>query len=118
MHRNFYDRTATNHSFTPQELVWLFIPTAGKLQPRWEGKWKVVEMKGPVTVEITGTKVVHINRVRHRNQPFETPKYTSNYLQPGRSVAARANRTLLYTTQSTNCKQTLPSTPEKPTRLV
>ena len=39
-------------------------------------------MKGPVTVEITDgrrTKVVHINRVRHRDQPFETPEYTSNY---------------------------------------
>ena len=30
----YYDRTATNHSFTPQELVWLSIPTAGKLQLR------------------------------------------------------------------------------------
>ena len=43
-------------------------------------------MKGPVTVEITDgrrTKVVHINRVRHCNQPFEAPEYTSNYSQRG-----------------------------------
>ena len=82
----YYDRTSTNRSFTPQELVWLSIPVAGKLQPRWEGKWKVVEMKGPVTVEITDgrrTKVVHINRVRHHDQSFKTPEYTSNHPQPG-----------------------------------
>ena len=34
----YYDKTSINRSFTPQELVWLSIPTAGKLQPRWEGK--------------------------------------------------------------------------------
>ena len=82
----YYDKVSINRSFTPQELVWLSIPIAGKLQPRWEGKWKVVEMKGPVTVQITDgrrTKVVHINRLRHRNQPFEAPEYASNYFQRG-----------------------------------
>ena len=57
------------------------IPTVGKLQLRWEGKWKVVQMKSPVTVKITDgrrTRVVHINRVRHRNQPVETPEFTTN----------------------------------------
>ena len=29
-----YDKLSTSHSFTPQELVWLSIPMAGKLQPR------------------------------------------------------------------------------------
>ena len=28
-----YDKSSTSRSFTPQELVWLSIPTAGKLQP-------------------------------------------------------------------------------------
>ena len=35
---------------------------AGKLQPCWEGKWQVIEMKGLVKVEITDgrrTQVVH-----------------------------------------------------------
>ena len=38
-------------------------------------------MKNPVTVKITDgrrTRVVHANRVRHRNQPVETPEYTTN----------------------------------------
>ena len=76
-----YDKSSTSRSFTTQELVWLSIPTAGKLQPRWEGKWKVIQMKSPVTVKITDgrrIRVVHINRVRHRNQPVETPEYTTN----------------------------------------
>ena len=76
-----YDKSSTSRSFTPQELVWLSIPTAGKLQPRWEGKWKVIQMQSPVTVKITDgrrTRVVHVNRVRHRNQPVETPEYTTN----------------------------------------
>ena len=101
----YYDRTATNRSFTPQELVWLSIPTAGKLQPRWEGKWKVVEMKGPVTVEITDgrrTKVVHINRVRHRDQPFETPEYTSNYPQPGLWQPGQTEHYIQHEAQTVN----------------
>ena len=101
----YYDRTATNRSFTPQELVWLSIPTAGKLQPRWEGKWKVVEMKGPVTVEITDgrrTKVVHINQVRHRDQPFETPEYTSNYPQPGLWQPGQTEHYIQHEAQTVN----------------
>ena len=80
-----YDRSSTNHSFAPQELIWLSIPTAGKLQPRWEGKWNVIQMKSPVTVQITDgkrTRVVHVDRVRHHNQPVETPYRTLNNLGP------------------------------------
>ena len=43
-------------------------------------------MKGPVTVEITDgrrTKVVHVNRVRHRNQPVEAPEHSNNDPGPG-----------------------------------
>ena len=51
--------------------MWLSIPTAGKLDPRWEGKWKVKIMRSPVTMEITDgkrTKVVHVNRLQPRIQ--------------------------------------------------
>ena len=101
----YYDRTSTNRSFTPQELVWLSIPMAGKLQPRWERKWKVVEMKGPVTVEITDgrrTKVVHINRVQHCDQPFETPEYTSNYPQPGLWQPGQTEHYIQHEAQTVN----------------
>ena len=104
----YYDRSSTSRAFTPQELVWLSIPTAGKLQPRWEGKWKVVEMKGPVTVEITDgrrTKVVHVNRVRHRNQPVEAP------------VASNTNRTF-HTARNTYFRETLSSATKTSSRPV
>ena len=97
----YYDRSSTSRAFTPQELVWLSIPTAGKLQPRWEGKWKVVEMKGPVTVEITDgrrTKVVHVNRVRHRNQPVKAPEHSSNDPGPGHWHPTQAEHFILQET--------------------
>ena len=49
--------------------VWLFVPTAGKLDPRWEGGWIIQAVKSPVTVQISDgqrTKVVHVNCVRYR----------------------------------------------------
>ena len=52
--------------------MWLSVPTSGKLQPRWEGKWTVVELKTPINLKITNgakTKVVHTNRVQHRCIP-------------------------------------------------
>ncbi len=61
-----YDRRATQRSFTVGDCVWLSVPTAGKLDPRWEGGWYVKTVKSPVTYEITDdrrTKVVHINIV-------------------------------------------------------
>lgn len=51
------------------ESVWLSIPTAGKLDPRWEGKWIIKSIKSPVTFEIADgkrCKVVHVNRLRRR----------------------------------------------------
>ena len=55
-------------------------------------------MKGPVTVEITDgrrTKVVHVNRVRHRNQPDEAPEYTSNDPGPGQWHPAQTEHFIL-----------------------
>ena len=34
------------------DLIWLSIPTAGKLSSRWEGGWKIDEVKSPVTMKI------------------------------------------------------------------
>ena len=67
-----YDQRAKEHTFIPGDSVWLTIPTARKLDPKWEGEWVIKAMKGPVTVEICSgkqTKVVHINRLRHRYVP-------------------------------------------------
>ena len=70
--KNHYDKTSVTRTFSVGEPVWLSVPTAGKLQPRWEGNWTVQEIKGPVNLKITDGKrirVVHKNRVQHRLQP-------------------------------------------------
>ena len=70
--KNHYDKTSVTRTFSVGEPVWLSVPTAGKLQPRWEGNWTVQEIKGPVNLKITDGKrirVVHKNRVQHRVQP-------------------------------------------------
>ena len=53
----------------------------GKLQPKWQGKWKVIEVKTPINVKITDgqtTKVVHVNRLQHRKQPQPDTVPSSN----------------------------------------
>ena len=70
-----YDQRATPRSFQTGDTVWLSRPTAGKLEPRWEGEWRVKSVKSPCTMEITDgqrTRVVHVNRLRHRVQPTVT----------------------------------------------
>ena len=37
-----YDKYIRIRTFKAGDLVWLSIPTAGKLDPRWEGGWKVM----------------------------------------------------------------------------
>ncbi|KAL5491894.1 hypothetical protein EMCRGX_G017263 [Ephydatia muelleri] len=69
-----YDKTykARGRKFKIGEAVWLSIPTAGKLQSRCEGMWIVKAIKSEVNLEISDgvrTKVVHVNRIRHRLQP-------------------------------------------------
>ena len=66
------DRHSAERPFEPGDLVWLSVPTAGKLDLRWEGNWTVRRVKSPVTVEISDgdrTKVVHTNRLHIRIQP-------------------------------------------------
>ena len=72
LNRIFYDRSSVQRSFKVNDPVWLSIPTAGKLDLKWEGEWKVVSIKSPVNVEISNgkqTKAVHINRLQHRILP-------------------------------------------------
>jgi len=67
-----YDQHAKEHTFIPGDPVWLSIPTAGKLDPMWEGEWVIKPIKGPITVEIgcgKWTKVVHINRLSYHYIP-------------------------------------------------
>ena len=69
--KSSYDNQSRVTKFGKADLVWLSNPTAGKLSPRWEGGWKVQEIKSPVTMKITNghhSKVVHVNRLRHRIQ--------------------------------------------------
>eukprot|EP00731_Ephydatia_muelleri_P021178 Em0013g905a len=44
-HKGAYDQKSAERRFKTGDLVWLSIPTAGKLDPRWEGKWKVKMLK-------------------------------------------------------------------------
>ena len=67
-----HDKQSRACSFVAGAPVWLSIPTRGKLQPKWQGNWEVLEIKSPTNVKITNgqtTKVVHVNRLRHRKQP-------------------------------------------------
>ena len=67
-----YNRFTKLQQFAPGDLVWLSIPNASKLAPHWEGEWKVIEVKNNVNVKISNenqSKVVHVNRLRHRFQP-------------------------------------------------
>ena len=78
-----YDRLSQKRVFRQGDPVWLSLPTAGKLSPRWEGRWTVKAVKSPVTMEVTTgdqTKVVHINRLRHRIQP--QPEAAQNMKTP------------------------------------
>ena len=73
--KHSYDnRASTPPSFQVGNPVWLSVPTAGKLDPKWEGEWTVKSVKSPVSIEISNdsknsTRVVHANRLRHRNVP-------------------------------------------------
>ena len=70
--KSAYDQHSLPTVYSVGDLVWLSIPTAGKLDPRWEGRWKIKSIKSPVNMEIMDglrTKIVHINRLQHRIQP-------------------------------------------------
>jgi len=67
----YYDKHSHVHSFVPGDLVWLSNPRSGKLQPRWQGKWRIPETKSPTDIKISdgqSIKVVHVNRLQHCKQ--------------------------------------------------
>ena len=47
-----YDQHSRKASFLAGDTVWLFRPTVGKLEPRWEGGWIVKSVKSSVNMEI------------------------------------------------------------------
>ena len=65
-----YDSTTKSRTLKVGDAVWLHIPTAGKLEARWEG-WTVKEALSPVNAAIghtttARTRVVHVNRLQQR----------------------------------------------------
>ena len=45
--KHVYDHHSKAPSFSAGQNVWLSVPTAGKLDPRWEGEWVVKSVKNP-----------------------------------------------------------------------
>ena len=66
-----FDSHAKLRSFKEGDPVWLSIPKSSKLGSKWEGKWIIKSVKNEINMEITDgtrTRIVHINRLQHRNQ--------------------------------------------------
>ena len=66
--RQEYKKHSQERSFKVDDPVLLSIPTAGKLDPHWEGKWVNVE-----TSDGLWRRIVHINGIRQRIQPAMQP---------------------------------------------
>ena len=69
--KHYFDQRTQPRTFQVGDSVWLSIPTAGKLEPKWEGEWVIQSVQSPVTYTINDgkrTKTVHINRLRPRLQ--------------------------------------------------
>lgn len=52
------------------DLLWLSVCTAGELDPRWDGRWKVKAVKSPVSMRINDgrqNKVPYINQLQEFN---------------------------------------------------
>ena len=76
-----YNQHVQQRSFQVGDTVWLDLPTAGKLDPKWEGGWIVKAIQGPTTYVISdGNKdrTVHINRLHKRIQPAPTLSESSD----------------------------------------
>ena len=88
-HKTYYDHCTNVPSFTTGDPVWLSIPTAGKLEPRWEGGWVVKSVKSPVNVEISDgrrTRIVHTNRLHYRYIPGAQDLAAQGSTEDSRSV--------------------------------
>ena len=73
--KQYFDQHTLARSFLVGDPVWLSIPTAGKLDPRWEGEWIIQEVVSPTTYTTHDgyrTRTVHIDRLRQRLQVVTT----------------------------------------------
>ncbi|KAL5477567.1 hypothetical protein EMCRGX_G024380 [Ephydatia muelleri] len=75
-----YDRHSAEQPFKPGDLVWLSVPTAGKLNLQWEGNWTVRRVKSPVTVEISDGEPITTEYVADKSQ--QAPKQQRMPKQP------------------------------------
>ena len=89
--KQYFDKQTLARTFSVGDPVWLSIPTAGKLDPRWEGKWIIQSVVSPTTFTIHDglrTKTVHIDRLRQRIQattstvPAPLPLPQDNWAPP------------------------------------
>ena len=55
-----YDQHTLMPTYSVGDLVWLSVPTAGKLDPKWEGRWVVKSVKNPVSIEITNKETTKL----------------------------------------------------------
>ena len=77
--KQHYDEHSLSRTFAIGDSVWLSVPTAGKLDPKWEGKWIIQSVKSPITYTIHDgrrTRTVHINQLRPRLQAATTSDET------------------------------------------
>ena len=73
--KHYFDQHTRISSFTVGDPVWLSIPTAGKLDPRWEGGWTIKSVQSSTTYTISDggrIKTVHINRLQPRVQAVDS----------------------------------------------
>ena len=54
--KSHYNKNSVTSTFSVGQQIWLSIPTASKLQPRWDGKWTVQKIRSPVNLKITDGK--------------------------------------------------------------
>jgi len=82
--KQHFDRVTQPRTFTVGDMVWLSIPTAGKLDPKWEGGWVIQSVQSPITYTINDkrrTKTVHINRLGPRIQAVVDSNVSDNELE-------------------------------------
>ena len=47
------------------DLVFIRVPVVSKLEKPWSGPFRVIEIKGPTTVDVETKGIVHINRLKY-----------------------------------------------------
>ena len=117
--KRFYDAHASRTvKFKVGDDIWLRIPYRGKLDPRWEGKWSVLEVLGEVNLKVKHqdgrSRVVHINRARPRfvrkdkfagNQDFQLLSGYYNSIQDNETIPMN-----IQDTEGDNVQTEIPKT--------